>query len=218
MLGVDRGGVQVGAGLPRCGQGAPYAGARMGRRGGAKLRPHGHHDRRRGRRVMGSVLRMFSPLSTTEGPGFGGASRRRSVSAAAPTGTVALVFTDVQGSTRLWERCSGGMRDGAGRARSGAARAAGRARRLRGEDAGGLLHGGLRLGGGGGALVPRGAAGAAARALAGGAARRAGRGGGEGAGRPGAPGPAGAHGRAPGGAGVPRWTSGRGGRTTSGGR
>ena len=27
-----------------------------------------------------------------------------------PTGTVALVFTDVQGSTQLWERCSDGMR------------------------------------------------------------------------------------------------------------
>ncbi|MET0403143.1 MAG: adenylate/guanylate cyclase domain-containing protein [Cystobacter sp.] len=27
----------------------------------------------------------------------------------APTGTVALVFTDVQGSTRLWERCPGDM-------------------------------------------------------------------------------------------------------------
>jgi predicted ATPase/class 3 adenylate cyclase len=28
----------------------------------------------------------------------------------APSGTVALVFTDIQGSTRLWERCSVGMR------------------------------------------------------------------------------------------------------------
>ncbi|MCP3141451.1 ATP-binding protein [Pyxidicoccus xibeiensis] len=30
--------------------------------------------------------------------------------AAPPSGTVALVFTDVQGSTRLWERCGGSMR------------------------------------------------------------------------------------------------------------
>lgn len=28
-----------------------------------------------------------------------------------PTGSVALVFTDIQGSTRLWERCGQGMRD-----------------------------------------------------------------------------------------------------------
>src|SRR5512140_2338104 len=28
----------------------------------------------------------------------------------APSGTVALVFTDIQGSTLLWERCSVGMR------------------------------------------------------------------------------------------------------------
>src|SRR5262245_43452297 len=28
----------------------------------------------------------------------------------APSGTVALVFTDIQGSTLLWERCSAGMR------------------------------------------------------------------------------------------------------------
>jgi len=29
---------------------------------------------------------------------------------AAPSGTVALVFTDIEGSTRLWEHCSAGMR------------------------------------------------------------------------------------------------------------
>ncbi|HLM42641.1 MAG TPA: adenylate/guanylate cyclase domain-containing protein, partial [Myxococcaceae bacterium] len=29
---------------------------------------------------------------------------------AVPTGRVALVFTDIEGSTRLWERCSAGMR------------------------------------------------------------------------------------------------------------
>ncbi|WP_233261325.1 adenylate/guanylate cyclase domain-containing protein [Vitiosangium sp. GDMCC 1.1324] len=59
---------------------------------------------------MGSVLRMFSPASITESPGLGGASRRRTSTSAAPSGTVALVFTDVQGSTRLWERCSAEMR------------------------------------------------------------------------------------------------------------
>ncbi|QRN96900.1 AAA family ATPase [Archangium violaceum] len=54
---------------------------------------------------------MFSPFSTAEVSGFGGSSRHRSRPAAeVPTGTVALVFTDVQGSTQLWERCSSGMR------------------------------------------------------------------------------------------------------------
>ncbi|WNG41765.1 AAA family ATPase [Archangium violaceum] len=59
---------------------------------------------------MGSVLRMFSLVSTTGNPGLGESARRRSSSVTAPTGTLALVFTDVQGSTRLWERCSAGMR------------------------------------------------------------------------------------------------------------
>ena len=31
--------------------------------------------------------------------------------ATVPTGTVALVFTDIEGSTQLWERCSGAMRE-----------------------------------------------------------------------------------------------------------
>jgi predicted ATPase/class 3 adenylate cyclase len=54
---------------------------------------------------------MFAPASTSDVSGSGGASRRLSAPAVrVPTGTVALVFTDVQGSTQLWERCSDGMR------------------------------------------------------------------------------------------------------------
>ncbi|WP_309889673.1 adenylate/guanylate cyclase domain-containing protein [Archangium sp.] len=54
---------------------------------------------------------MFAPGSSSEVSGGGGPARRLSVPVArVPTGTVALVFTDVQGSTQLWERCSEGMR------------------------------------------------------------------------------------------------------------
>ncbi|MFP2932755.1 adenylate/guanylate cyclase domain-containing protein, partial [Pyxidicoccus sp. 3LG] len=42
-------------------------------------------------------------------PARGPASTDEKLVAAPPSGTVALVFTDVQGSTRLWERCDGGM-------------------------------------------------------------------------------------------------------------
>ncbi len=35
----------------------------------------------------------------------------QSSSATIPTGTVALVFTDIEGSTRLWERCGSAMRE-----------------------------------------------------------------------------------------------------------
>jgi predicted ATPase/class 3 adenylate cyclase len=54
---------------------------------------------------------MFAPVSINAVSGSGGPARRAAGSTApVPTGTVALVFTDVQGSTRLWERCSEGMR------------------------------------------------------------------------------------------------------------
>lgn len=59
---------------------------------------------------MGSVLRMFPPISPTEVEEVEPTSRKRAPALSAPTGTVTLVFTDVQGSTRLWERCSEAMR------------------------------------------------------------------------------------------------------------
>jgi predicted ATPase/class 3 adenylate cyclase len=54
---------------------------------------------------------MFAPGSINSVSGSGGSARRTAGSAdIVPTGTVVLVFTDVQGSTRLWERCSDHMR------------------------------------------------------------------------------------------------------------
>jgi len=54
---------------------------------------------------MGTVLRMFPLTSAIGMPGDGVTAHRDK----APTGAVALVFTDVQGSTRLWERCNADM-------------------------------------------------------------------------------------------------------------
>ena len=53
------------------------------------------------RRLAGSVASMLRALPGHEQP---------AASARPPEGPVALVFTDVQGSTRLWERCGAGMR------------------------------------------------------------------------------------------------------------
>ncbi len=53
------------------------------------------------RRLAGSVTSMLRAL-----PGH----EQQVASTMPPEGSVALVFTDVQGSTRLWERCGAGMR------------------------------------------------------------------------------------------------------------
>ncbi len=62
---------------------------------------------------MGDVLRRLTlppegPLRAL--PEHAPASPEDVSPGAPPRGTVALVFTDVQGSTRLWERCGAGMR------------------------------------------------------------------------------------------------------------
>ncbi|QDE85645.1 ATP-binding protein [Myxococcus xanthus] len=54
------------------------------------------------RRLAGSAAGMLRALPGQES---------QPASATPPEGSVALVFTDVQGSTRLWERCGAGMRD-----------------------------------------------------------------------------------------------------------
>ena len=59
---------------------------------------------------MGDVLRRLTlpPAGTLRAvPGHGAATPE---APSPPGGTVALVFTDVQGSTRLWERCGAAMR------------------------------------------------------------------------------------------------------------
>ncbi|WNG22552.1 ATP-binding protein [Cystobacter fuscus] len=52
---------------------------------------------------------MFPPAGAIQSPSAGELPARNAPPVAPPTGTVALVFTDVQGSTRLWERCPSDM-------------------------------------------------------------------------------------------------------------
>ncbi|MBZ4418377.1 adenylate/guanylate cyclase domain-containing protein [Myxococcus sp. RHSTA-1-4] len=62
---------------------------------------------------MGDVSRklLLAPAGNLRAlPGHEPASAEGTSPSVPPTGTVALVFTDVQGSTRLWERCGPSMR------------------------------------------------------------------------------------------------------------
>lgn len=62
---------------------------------------------------MGDVLRRLTlpPAGTLRAlPGHAGDSAGDESTPTPPSGSVALVFTDVQGSTRLWERCGASMR------------------------------------------------------------------------------------------------------------
>ncbi len=62
---------------------------------------------------MGDVLRRLIPPAAgalRALPGHASASQGGTSPSTPPEGTVALVFTDVQGSTRLWERCGAAMR------------------------------------------------------------------------------------------------------------
>ena len=164
---VRRGACRVRLSLEGQRKGQPScAGSRMTIRRGARLGLTVHHEPKPGRAGDGERPAHGFTGQHHRGPWLRGGSRRRSPGATAPTGTVALVFTDMQGSTRLWERCGAAMRaalevhDRVLRALL--ARHAGYEVKTQGDS----FMVAFPSRGGGGALVPGGPGGAAARALA----------------------------------------------------
>src|SRR5690606_26860098 len=56
------------------------------------------------------VESLAAPLEVPDPRGSKPVMNALALPTQAPSGAVALVFTDIQGSTQLWERCTSGMR------------------------------------------------------------------------------------------------------------